>query len=55
MVIPCNEEQHGQATRKPCNRARSGLTRLVNINEGDKAYIHMAFRGLTSGQLRNPG
>jgi len=44
MAAPCNEEQRGQATRKPCNRARSVLTVKVNVIEGKKRCIHRALQ-----------
>ena len=31
MAAPCNEEQRGQATQKPCNRVRSDLTHKVKL------------------------
>jgi hypothetical protein len=52
MAAPCNEEQRGQAARKPCNRVRSGVTRMVNVIGGIKLNIHAAFVDVMSGQLR---
>jgi len=52
MAVHCNEEQRGLATRKPCNRVRSVLTRMVRAIEGGKLNAHTLFRGLMSGQLR---
>lgn len=55
MVAPCNDEQRSQASRQARNRARSGLTQLVNVIEGADACIHAASQRLRSGQLRFPG
>ena len=55
MAIPCNEEQRGQATRKPCNRVRSSLTLGVTGNKDGTINIHTAFIDMLSGQLRFPG
>lgn len=55
MAAPCNEEQRGQAIRKPCNRVRSGLSRWVNALEAEMFSIYPDFQGTGSGQLRNQG
>ncbi len=39
MAAPCNEEQRGQATRKMCNRRRSGLTRKVKLIGNEKHAV----------------
>jgi len=49
MVAPCNDEQRSQASRQARNRARSGLTQLVNVIEGADACIHAASQRLRSG------
>jgi len=49
------EEQRSQAARKPCNRARSGVTQMVTAIGGANASSHAVSQGLRSGQLRIPG
>ncbi len=55
MVIPCNDEQRGRATRLARNRTRSGLTHLVRVIEGANVCLHGTSQGLSSGQQRNLG
>jgi PAS domain S-box-containing protein len=45
-------EQRGQAARKPCNRARSGVTQWVSAIGATNVSIHAASQGIRSGQLR---
>jgi hypothetical protein len=45
-------EQRGQAARKPCNRARSGVTQWVSAIGAANVSIHAASQGIRSGQLR---
>ena len=52
MASPCNEEQRGQASRKPCNRVRSALTYPVKVGVTLKLNIHAVFLAYVSGQLR---
>jgi hypothetical protein len=51
-VVSRKEEQRSQAARKPCNRARSGVTQSVSVIEGANASIQAVSQGLRSGQLR---
>ncbi|MDP2787299.1 MAG: hypothetical protein Q8O79_04410, partial [Pseudomonadota bacterium] len=41
-VVSRKEEQRSQTARKPCNRARSGITRSVSAIGGANASIHAA-------------
>ena len=52
MAAPCKEEQHRQAARRTCNRARSGLTHPVSEIGGINICVHAAFQSQYSVQLR---
>ena len=52
MAAPCNEEQRGQATQKPCDRVRSVLTQWVNQRVTRKLNTHTVLQTFASGQLR---